>query len=82
MKTFVCKMPLPASIAGSNNTVNRAVHDIDDDDDLVAIVHMGLYEYGDIGECDFYRDLDPDYRRIKHSDLSRLLLRSLSRWAG
>ena len=33
---------------------------IDGNGDMSALVDMGAYEYGDIGECDFNDDLDVD----------------------
>ncbi len=53
--------------AGKNDTPSITEHDIDGkprfidgDDDMDAIVDMGAYEFGDIGECDFNEDLDVD----------------------
>jgi predicted outer membrane repeat protein len=53
--------------AGNNSVTGIPIQDldgkprfIDGDDDMTALVDMGAYEYGDIGECDFNEDLDVD----------------------
>lgn len=53
--------------AGSNDPPSIADHDIfgqprfiDGDDDGEALADMGAHEYGDIGECDYDKDLDVD----------------------
>jgi len=53
--------------AGSNVPPSIADHDIfgqprfiDGDDDGEALADMGAHEYGDIGECDYDKDLDVD----------------------
>jgi hypothetical protein len=53
--------------AGNNAVTGIPTYDlegkprfIDGDEDMVAVVDMGVYEYGDICECDYMDDLDTD----------------------